>query len=95
MFIRYDPSALTQTPPSSSSHSSSSTTKGKGKGKEFLFFGDVESSYRNSGEEDIDIERGKEAKRLNEHIWKEASKSFKDGRLCGIFVSTQFHQSFL
>ncbi|WWD03318.1 hypothetical protein V865_001369 [Kwoniella europaea PYCC6329] len=93
MFIRYDPSALTQTPPSSSSHSSSSTTKGKGKGKEFLFFGDVESSYRNSGEEDIDIERGKEAKRLNEHIWKEASKSFKDGRLCGIFIECSYDSS--
>ncbi|WVQ67318.1 uncharacterized protein L199_005514 [Kwoniella botswanensis] len=93
MFIRYDPSALTQTPPSSSSHSPSSTTEGKGKGKEFLFFGDVESSYRNPGEEDIDIERGKEAKRLNEHIWKEASKSFKDGRLCGIFIECSYDSS--
>ncbi|KAK6909748.1 hypothetical protein I203_103770 [Kwoniella mangroviensis CBS 8507] len=95
MFIRYDPSALTQTPASSSSRSPSSTTKGKGKGKgkEFLFFGDVESSFRNPAEEDIDMERGKEAKELNEHIWKEASKSHKGGRLCGIFIECSYDSS--
>nr|XP_018262741.1 uncharacterized protein I303_04221 [Kwoniella dejecticola CBS 10117]OBR84899.1 hypothetical protein I303_04221 [Kwoniella dejecticola CBS 10117] len=100
MFIRYDPTAVTRTPPSSSrslangsgftTRSGSSTPK---KGREFLFFGDVESSYRKQGEEHVDIERGKEAEEMNGQVWKEAAKSWNEGRLCGIFIECSYDSS--
>ncbi|WWC89016.1 uncharacterized protein L201_003934 [Kwoniella dendrophila CBS 6074] len=95
MFIRYDPSALTETPPSSrSSTSTSRKTNGHVRpGREFLFFGDVESSFRKKGEEHIDTARAKEAKELNETVWKEASTSWKQGRLCGIFLECSYDSS--
>ncbi|WWC69894.1 uncharacterized protein I206_103837 [Kwoniella pini CBS 10737] len=105
MFIRYDPSAITRTPPSSSHPSPSQTiTNGSGpssksnsnkpkKGKEFLFFGDVESSYRKKGEEEVDLKRGKEAQELNKQIWKEAAKSWSEDRLCGIFIECSYDSS--
>ncbi|WVW84184.1 hypothetical protein I302_106214 [Kwoniella bestiolae CBS 10118] len=91
MFIRHDPSAITQSTPSTPS--STSSTKTKGKGREFLFFGDLESSYRSPGEQNVDVERGREAKELNDVIWKEASGTYKDGRLCGIFIECSYDSS--
>ncbi|WVQ99702.1 hypothetical protein IAU59_006843 [Kwoniella sp. CBS 9459] len=97
MFIRYDPGAITQ--PDSSPSSLSLTPNGNGSrigpdaGREFLFFGDVESSYRRPGEEGVDVERGKEAEEMNKAIWKEAAKSWEDGRLCGIFIECSYDSS--
>ncbi|WRT66664.1 uncharacterized protein IL334_003624 [Kwoniella shivajii] len=112
MFIRYDPTAISKTPPSSSrkanqsgannangngaspsAASPASSSSSSNAGREFLFFGDVESSYRRKGEEQVDIKRGKEAEKLNEVVWKEAAKSWKDGRLCGIFLECSYDSS--
>ncbi|WVR06780.1 hypothetical protein IAU60_003815 [Kwoniella sp. DSM 27419] len=111
MFIRYDPGAITKTPPSTQPPSPTAHPPGSdgesagvngykrwrheqgGSGREFLFFGDVESSYRRPGEEGIDVERGKEAERMNGSIWREAAKSFNQGRLCAIFIECSYDSS--
>ncbi|OCF38678.1 hypothetical protein I317_07529 [Kwoniella heveanensis CBS 569] len=90
MFVRYDPGAITQPATPSSLSAPSNRVDG---GREFLFFGDVESSYRRSGEEGVDVERGKEAETLNGAIWREAAKSWKDGRLCGVFIECSYDSS--
>lgn len=59
-------------------------------GKEFLFLGDMESAYRNTGENGTHQELRAKASRLNSMIWAEAASSWIEGRLCGIFVSLFF-----
>ncbi|WVF71166.1 hypothetical protein IAT40_005964 [Kwoniella sp. CBS 6097] len=100
MFIRYDPGAITQpaspsslSAPSNGNGNDNASSIGVDAGREFLFFGDVESSYRRPGEEGVDAARGKEAEAMNGAIWKEAAKSWKDGRLCGVFIECSYDSS--
>lgn len=58
-------------------------------GREFLFFGDVESGWRAESEKHVNQEAAHTAEKLNRAIWEEAAKSFKEGRLAGVFVSLQ------
>ena len=67
-----DTSLRTHTPPGS---------------REFLFFGDVESDYRASGDEEAHKATRSDAGRMNGEIWDEAARSWNSGRLAGIFVS--------
>jgi hypothetical protein len=55
--------------------------------REFLFFGDVESDYRASGDEEAHKATRSDAGRMNGEIWDEAARSWNSGRLAGIFVS--------
>jgi hypothetical protein len=55
--------------------------------REFLFFGDVESDYRASGDEEAHKATRSDAGRMNGEIWDEAARSWDSGRLAGIFVS--------
>lgn len=80
MFIRYDPLAV-------SDRRESRAEDRDLTGREFLFFGDVESEYRKEGEEGVRSDLGMEAGRMNKAVWDEASRSIRDGRLAGIFVS--------
>jgi hypothetical protein len=81
MFIRYDPSLIPDR------EKQSEEGEDEAAGREFLFFGDVESGWRKTGEEDWDKEHGEIAAELNRAVWEEAAKSFDEGRLAGIFVS--------
>ncbi|WVQ80159.1 hypothetical protein IAT38_002264 [Cryptococcus sp. DSM 104549] len=91
MFIRYDPSLLgPSTAASSVDGDGFVEDQPNGAGKEFLFFGDLEGSFRQLGDEKIDADRAKESKVLNKTIWQEAAKSWKDGRLCGIFIECSY-----
>lgn len=94
-FLRYDPTLLSSRPASrAASQSKLSTPPDEDKseiddgsaGREMLFFGDFESSWRSAGEEDVDLEAGTSAADLNEQIWKQAAKSWDQGRLAGVFV---------
>lgn len=60
----------------------------KQKQREFLFFGDVESEWRQNGEEGFNPEGAKRAGDMCREIWAEAAGSWDEGRLAGIFVST-------
>ncbi|KAK4684208.1 hypothetical protein P7C73_g5988, partial [Tremellales sp. Uapishka_1] len=82
MFIRYDPSSMERKP-----------IDGEDGGSEFLFFGDVESDYRAEGEEEVGKEIGLQAKELNKVVWEEAAKSWKEGRLTGIFIECSYDSS--
>jgi hypothetical protein len=59
----------------------------RGSGREFLFFGDVESEWRNEGEEGYDAAGAKRAGDMCGEIWAEAARSWDEGRLAGVFVS--------
>ncbi|WVO19407.1 uncharacterized protein IAS62_000688 [Cryptococcus decagattii] len=62
-------------------------------GKEFLFLGDMESAYRNTGENGTHQEVRAKASRLNSMIWEEAASSWIEGRLCGIFIECSYDSS--
>jgi len=85
MFFRYDPSVMSPaasrgtTPPSEQD-------PGPANLREFLFFGDVESDWRQEGEEDWDVDGQQAARGYNEVIWAEAARSWDAGRLAGVFV---------
>ena len=64
-----------------------SAGEGQGNGREFLFFGDVESSFRPVGSVDSDVEGKERARKCYEKIWAEAATSWTHGDLAGIFVS--------
>lgn len=55
--------------------------------REFLFFGDVESEYRQPGEEGSMSETIQRAGEMNDEIWDEAARSWIAGSLAGVFVS--------
>lgn len=78
VFIRYDPAALSDGP--------ENVDTGKGL-REFLFFGDVESAWRKSGDEDVSPAGKVGAARMNEAIWDEAARGWDEGRLAGVFVN--------
>jgi hypothetical protein len=93
VFIRHDP--LSQSHAEHAEHPNPHDTTASGDEtraattREFLFFGDVESSWRKPGEEGVHAEIGAKAKVLNRAIWEEAATSWKQGRLSAIFVSGQ------
>jgi hypothetical protein len=93
MFIRHDP--LSQSHAEHAEHPNPHDATASGDEtraattREFLFFGDVESSWRKPGEEGVHAEIGAKAKVLNRAIWEEAATSWKQGRLSAIFVSGQ------
>jgi hypothetical protein len=62
-------------------------TNQKQKQREFLFFGDVESEWRQNGEEGFNAEGAKRAGDMCREIWAEAAGSWDEGRLAGVFVS--------
>lgn len=97
-FIRYDPTLLVSRPASrrpsqaqvlmqSDDGQEAMELTDESAGRELLFFGDFESSWRSSGEENVDAEGREASQQLNEVIWKQAAESWDQGRLAGIFVS--------
>ena len=61
--------------------------------REFLFFGDVESEWRQVGAEGYDAAGAKRAGDMCRAIWQEAATSWDEGRLAGIFVSPSTFQA--
>ncbi|KAK8864671.1 hypothetical protein IAR55_001922 [Kwoniella newhampshirensis] len=59
-------------------------------GRQVLFFGDVESSFRRPGDEDVDMDRRDLAGEMTRAIWTEAAKSWNEGMLCGIFIECSY-----
>lgn len=85
MFFRYDPSVMS---PSASRDTTplSEQDPGPADQREFLFFGDVESDWRQEGEEDWDVDGQQAARAYNEAIWAEAARRWDARRLAGVFV---------
>lgn len=52
-----------------------------------MFFGDIETGWRHDGEGEVDQDAGERAGNLNKDVWEEAARSWREGRLAGIFVS--------
>lgn len=101
--MRYDPNLITSRPGSRSASQSMVSTPVEETadsispdaviGREFLFFGDVESEYREHGKEAFDVEGGRMAHSFNTAIWQHAALSLAQGRLAGIFVSRRLWES--
>jgi len=85
MFFRYDLGAMSATA-SRNTTPPSDRDLGPADQREFLFFGDVESDWRQEGEEDWDVDGQQTARAYNEAIWTEAARSWGAGRLAGVFV---------
>lgn len=83
MFFRYDPAIMMPTPIEATQAGSPDTFSNR----EFLFFGDLESDWRNEGEEDWDKPAQESARQYNDAVWSEAAASWDNGRLAAVFVS--------
>ncbi|WWD17019.1 hypothetical protein CI109_101455 [Kwoniella shandongensis] len=68
-------------------------TEDKDTGRQLLFFGDLESSFRKPGEEEVDAMRKDLAGEMNRTIWTQAAKSWKEGKLAGIFIECSYESS--